>query len=187
MQGMIITGSKDLSEPEKKSPKAIYEVEEILNNPYMNRDEVPLAMDIFKPVLSEDADLPVIVIIHGGGLVLGDRKMSRSYGRALASRGYLVFAVEYRLAPRANACEQLDDVCAGMDLVGRKLVDFNVDFTRVFLTAESAGAYLAIYVAAMKRSKFPRTRSAAGGSAIRCFLNLQRGGGTVLQHRRRTP
>ena len=145
--------SDTIPEPEKKSPKVKYEVEDILNNPYMNRDEVPLAMDIFKPVVAEDKELPVIVYIHGGGLVLGDRRMSRPYGRALASRGYLVFSIEYRLAPRANACEQLDDVCAGMDYIGRRLVDFNVDFTRVFLTAESAGAYLAVYVAAMKNSK----------------------------------
>lgn len=140
-------------EPEIKSPKVKYEVEEILNNAYMNRDEVPLAMDIFKPVTTEDKELPVIVVIHGGGLVMGDRKMARKYARSLASRGYLVFTVEYRLAPRANVCEQLDDVCAGLDLIGRRLVDFNVDFTRMFLTAESAGAYLAIYVAAMKRSE----------------------------------
>lgn len=146
-------GKIETSEPEKKSPKVKYEVEDILNNPYMNRDEVPLAMDIFKPVVPEDTELPVIVNIHGGGLVLGDHKMSRAYGRALASRGYLVFSIEYRLAPRANACEQLDDVCAGMDYVGRRLVDFNVDFWRMFMTAESAGAFLAIYVAAMKRSK----------------------------------
>jgi acetyl esterase/lipase/acyl-coenzyme A synthetase/AMP-(fatty) acid ligase len=140
-------------EPEKQSPKVKYEVEDFLNNPYMNRDEVPLAMDIFKPVVPEDTELPVIVNIHGGGLVLGDHRMSRAYGRALASRGYLVFSIEYRLAPRANACEQLDDVCAGLDYVGSRLVEFNVDFWRMFMTAESAGAFLAVYVAAMKRSK----------------------------------
>ncbi|WP_050008059.1 alpha/beta hydrolase [Butyrivibrio sp. WCE2006] len=130
-----------------------YEVEEILNNPYMNRSEVPLAMDIFKPIVPDGQELPVIVYIHGGGLVLGDRKMSRVFGRVLAGYGYLVFSIEYRLAPRANSAQQLDDVCAGMDLIGRKLVDFDVDFGRVFLAAESAGAYLAIYVAAMKESK----------------------------------
>ncbi len=144
---------REAVQPEKQSPKVKYEVEDILNNPYMNRDEVPLAMDIFKPVVPEDTELPVIVNIHGGGLVVGDHRMSRAYGRALASRGYLVFSIEYRLAPRANACEQLDDVCAGMDYVGRRLVEFNVDFWRIFMTAESAGAFLAIYVAAMKRSK----------------------------------
>ena len=74
------------------------------------------------------------------------------FGRLLAHRGYLVFSVEYRLAPRANVCQQLDDVCAGLDCVGRKLVDFDVDFNRIFMAAESAGAYLALYVTAMKDS-----------------------------------
>ena len=137
----------------RRDPDAVCEVEEILNNPYMNRSEVPLAMDIFRPILPEEQEYPVIVTIHGGGLVVGDRTMSRHFAAALASRGYLVFSIEYRLAPRANMAEQLDDVCAGLDFVGRKLVDFNVDFTRIFLTAESAGAFLAIYTAAMKKSK----------------------------------
>jgi len=128
-------------------------IEEILNIPYMNRDEVPLGMDIFKPTAAEGTELPVIVTIHGGGLALGDRKVSRPFGRLLASKGYLVFSIEYRLAPRANVCMELDDVCAGLDLVGQRLVDYDVDFNRIFIAAESAGAYLAAYVTAMKGSK----------------------------------
>lgn len=153
-QGAMMTfpGIEPANQAEEEK-EGLCEVEEMLNNPYMNRGEVPLAMDIFKPVVPEETELPVIVMIHGGGLVVGDRSNARKFAKTLAKRGYLVFSIEYRLAPRANACEQLDDVCAGMDLVGMRLVDFNVDFTRIFLTAESAGAYLAIYVAAMKRSK----------------------------------
>ena len=130
-------------------------VEESLNNPYINREGIPLAMDIFKPIGPEydGKELPVIVSIHGGGLVTGDRKISQQISRDLASRGYLVFALEYRLAPRATVCEQFDDVCAGMDLVGKKLVNYDVDFSRVFMIADSAGALLAIYTAAMKKSK----------------------------------
>lgn len=153
MQGESIKRTIDMDDGPENDPSAVYEVEENLNNAYMNRSEIPLAMDIFKPITPKDQELPVIVTIHGGGLVVGDRKLSRKYAHLLAARGYLVFSVEYRLAPRANSAEQLDDICAGMDLVGRRLVDFNVDFTRMFLVAESAGAYLAIYVAAMKKSK----------------------------------
>ena len=128
-------------------------IEEQLDNAYVNRKGVPLAMDIFKPKVDPNTELPVIIVIHGGGLVAGDRRISRKFSRTLAEKGYLVFSIEYRLVPRANVCEQLDDVCAGMDLIGKKLVDFNVDFTRIFLVSESAGAYLATYVAAMKNSK----------------------------------
>lgn len=154
VQGQAQAKARDnLREKKAIDSEARYEVEDILNNPYMNRSEVPLAMDIFKPVTPEPEELPVIVVIHGGGLVMGDRTISRRFCRVMAARGYLTFSVEYRLAPRANVAEQLDDVCAGMDLVGRRLVEFDVDFTRMYLMAESAGAFLAIYVAAMKGSK----------------------------------
>jgi len=129
------------------------DVEEKLNNPYINRGETPLAMDIFWPKGSEQKELPVMVTIHGGGLMMGDRRISRPFGRLLAHKGYLVFSLEYRLAPRANVAEALDDVCAGLDEVGRQLVNYNVDFTRMFMAAESAGAYLAFYVSAMHESE----------------------------------
>lgn len=129
------------------------DVEETLNVPYVNRAEIPLAMDIFKPVVPEGTRLPVIVTIHGGGLALGDRSISRPFARLLAHKGYLVFSLEYRLIPQANVCEELDDICAGLDTVGRLLHDYDLDYTRFFLAAESAGAYLAIYVAAMKQSE----------------------------------
>ena len=141
------------TETEDAKPQFPYNVEEILNQTYLNRQEDPLAADIFKPVVEKDKEIPVIVTIHGGGLVEGDRKITRDFNRALAGHGYLVFSVEYRLAPRANCAQQLDDVCAGMDLIGRELVSYNVDFSRIYLIAESAGAYLATYVTAMKYSE----------------------------------
>ncbi len=154
VQGASIERAMDgLDDTPSQIPGALYEVDEYLNRPYMNKAEVPLAMDVFIPKAHGKEELPLIVNIHGGGLVIGDRKMSRAYCRVLASRGYIVFSIEYRLAPRANVSEQLDDVCAGMDAIATHLIQFEVDYDRLFLTAESAGAYLAIYTAAMKYSK----------------------------------
>ncbi len=120
---------------------------------YKNRSEKELKMDIFQPVVDKPTDLPVIINIHGGGLIDGNKNLSVDFCRQLAKRGYLVFSLEYRLIPAVRVYEQFDDVCAGMDCIGSKLVDFDVDFTRIYLVAESAGAYLATYVAAMKKSK----------------------------------
>ena len=133
--------------------KKICEVEEILNIPYMNHCEMALVMDIFKPILPENKETPVIICIHGGGLVVEDRRYFRDYANLLAGRGYLVFSLDYRLAPFFNSAEQLDDICAGMDEVGKQLVNFDVDFSRIFLVADSAGAFLAIYTAAMEKSE----------------------------------
>ena len=153
IQGADIPEDKKPQYDLETIPGAVCEVKEFLNRPYMNKDEIPLAMDVFVPEVEKGKELPVIVHIHGGALVVGDRRPSRAFSHVLASRGYLVFNIEYRNAPRANVSEQLDDVCAGMDAIGRHLIDFEVDFGRIFLTAESAGGYLATYTAAMKHSK----------------------------------
>ena len=120
--------------------------------PYSNRAGKELLMDIFEPIVEQGTELPVIVNIHGGGLIGGSKNLSAGFCRLLAKRGYLVFSLEYRLIPAIRVYEQFDDVCAGMDCIGRKLVEFDVDFTRIYMVAESAGAYLATYVAAMKKS-----------------------------------
>lgn len=121
--------------------------------PYQNRSGKELLMDIFEPITQPGIELPVIVNIHGGGLIGGSKNLSVGFCRQLAKRGYLVFSLEYRLIPAIRVYEQFDDVCAGMDCIGRKLIDFDVDFTRIYMVAESAGAYLATYVAAMKKSE----------------------------------
>ncbi|MCR4755823.1 MAG: alpha/beta hydrolase [Lachnospiraceae bacterium] len=109
-------------------------------------------MDIYEPLIFTGTEMPVIINIHGGGLIFGNKNLSEAFCRQLAKRGYLVCSLEYRLIPDVRVYEQFDDVCAGMDCVGRKLIEFDVDFTRIYMVAESAGAYLVTYVAAMKRS-----------------------------------
>ena len=128
-------------------------IREYLDISYKNRSGKELQMDIFEPIVAPGTELPVIINIHGGALIMGNKDFSVGFCRQLAHRGYLVFSLEYRLIPDVRVYEQFDDVCAGMDCVGRKLVDFDVDLTRIYLVAESAGAYLATYVATMKKSK----------------------------------
>lgn len=128
-------------------------IREYRDIPYTNRSGKKLLMDIFEPTVPPGTELPVIVNIHGGALIMGNKDFSVGFCRQLAHRGYLVCSLEYRLIPDVRVYEQFDDICAGMDCVGRKLVEFDVDFTRIYLAAESAGAYLATYAAAMKQSK----------------------------------
>ena len=140
----------NMGEVEEVSSEGLKEHRDV---PYVNRSGKELLMDIFEPDLPKGTELPVIVNIHGGGLIGGSKNLSVGFCRRLAKKGYLVFSLEYRLIPDVRVYEQFDDVCAGMDCIGRKLVDFDVDFTRIYMVAESAGAYLATYVAAMKRSE----------------------------------
>lgn len=156
----------NLNEMKEISSEGLTEYRDII---YKNRSGRALLMDIFEPIVAEGTDLPVIINIHGGGLIDGNKNLSAGFCRQLAKRGYLVFSLEYRLIPDVRVYEQFDDVCAGMDCVGRKLVDFDVDFTRIYLVAESAGAYLTTYVAAMKKSK--ALQEAIGYEPTRMIFN----------------
>ncbi len=140
----------DLSKTKEIPSEGLVEYQDIA---YQNRSGKELLMDIFQPEVPAGTELPVIINIHGGGLIDGNKNLSVGFCRQLAKRGYLVCSLEYRLIPNVRVYEQFDDVCAGMDCVGRKLVEFDVDFTRIYMVAESAGAYLATYVTAMKNSK----------------------------------
>lgn len=139
---------------EPPSDDPIEGVREHRNIEYSNRTGKKLTMDIFEPsFLPKGEEMPVAINIHGGGLIGGSKESSRRFCRKLARKGYLVCSLEYRIVPNVRVYEQFDDVCAGMDCVGRKLVDFDVDITRIYMVAESAGAYLALYAAAMTKSE----------------------------------
>ena len=43
--------------------------------------------------ISENDKLPVIIDIHGGGWMYGDKGLNENYCRALADRGYVVFLI----------------------------------------------------------------------------------------------
>ena len=49
--------------------------------PYKNRDNKELLMDIFEPEVPEGTELPVIVNIHGGGLIDGSKNYSTGFIR----------------------------------------------------------------------------------------------------------
>ena len=127
-------------------------VREHCDVPYSNRSGKQLQMDIYEP-LDGNLEKPVIIYIHGGGLVIGDKIMSKGFCIELARRGFLVFALNYQLAPIVSVYEQFDDVSAGMDFVGSSIVNFDVNPFRIYLVADSAGAYLSIYTAALAKSR----------------------------------
>lgn len=58
--------------------------------------------------------LPVAMYVHGGGMTAGDKAdLDPVFLHALASAGYAVASVDYRLAPQSRFPVQIEDVtCA---------------------------------------------------------------------------
>ena len=128
------------------------DIEEEFNVSYTGRDGNPLKADIYRPKDHAAVKLPVIVLIHGGGLFAGRPISERAACELLAERGYLVYAPAYRMMDEADFTGEVDDICAAFDFAAETLEEHGGDPGRVFLIAESAGALLGVYAAAMAGS-----------------------------------
>ena len=141
------------AEPEKESPLAKYMTESVLDELCETTDGQSFYMEIFKPVFSGAGKLPVIIDIHGGGFVREDRRFRRQYLTAMASRGFLAFGFDYILSDDTSIRREIKNICSVLEVVCKRMKDFNTDPERIFMTGDSAGAYLALYIAAMQKSE----------------------------------
>ena len=66
-------------------------------------------LDLYRPKNKEGEKLPVIVSIHGGGWVYGDKERYQYYCMSLAERGFAVVNFTYRLAPEFKYPAPLED------------------------------------------------------------------------------
>lgn len=59
-----------------------------------------LKLDLYSPVGTGQVELPLVVVVHGGGFVGGSKTQGNvvAWSRAFAGRGYLVASIDYRLA-----------------------------------------------------------------------------------------
>lgn len=110
-------------------------------------------MDIFRPKGREQEILPVIVNIHGGGLVLGNKEYNRFYCAKLSEQGFLVYSLEYRLVPDCTIFDQLSDLSLAMEAIRERLSRDQGDAEHVYAVADSGGACLLTYFAAMQNNR----------------------------------
>jgi acetyl esterase len=91
---------------------------------------------------------PVVIYFHGGGWISGTKVDRRRICREIAHNGYLVFNVDYRLAPKYRYPVQMVDMARAVRWVSGNASRYGGDASRIFLMGESAGAYLACWYAA---------------------------------------
>ncbi len=87
---------------------------------------------------------PVVIQIHGGGWIRGDRPSgSGSFGPFFAA-GMSVVAVQYRNAIDAPAPAAIQDVLCAMSWVKKNAAKYNFDPNKVVTWGGSAGGHLAL-------------------------------------------
>lgn len=90
---------------------------------------------------------PIVFYVHGGGFRILSKDTHWIMGLGFARRGFIVFNVSYRLAPKHRYPAAIEDVCRAFTWVVQNAERFGGDPTRVVLAGESAGANLAASLA----------------------------------------
>jgi acetyl esterase len=91
---------------------------------------------------------PVLVYLHGGGWVCGSPKTHQKLGYRFAEAGYLVFNVDYRLAPEHPFPTPFEDCLAAVRWAHREAKRYGGDPARLAIGGDSAGGNLSAAVAA---------------------------------------
>ena len=116
-------------------------VETVENLSYGSCDKWHL-LDLYRPK-DKEGKLPVLLNIHGGAWVYGDKKVYAPYCMYLAAQGFAVVNASYRLAPKHTFPAPLEDVGSIMEWVVTNANQYHLDPSNLFLVGDSAGAHLA--------------------------------------------
>jgi acetyl esterase/lipase len=99
--------------------------------------------DVYVPRGARNA--PVILMVHGGGWRIGDKRSRGVVGnkvRRWSREGIVVISVNYRLLPGTDPVEQARDVARALAAAQARLPEWGGDPAKVVLMGHSSGAHL---------------------------------------------
>lgn len=111
----------------------------------------PEIVDIYVP--ATPGPHPLILYIHGGGWIGGHTRHSGALAdfpkvlASLASEGFVVASLEYRLSGEARFPAQLQDSNAALRFLRQNAAQYGIDPTKVGVWGGSAGGHLAALTA----------------------------------------
>lgn len=126
-------------------------VSEICDIPYIDDGNKYHLLDLYYPE-GTTGKLPVIIDVHGGGWVYGDKELNKYFCMNMAKRGFAVFNMSYRLYNDVTVNEQLQDVGFALRWISENMKDYPCDTDNIMLVGDSAGGQLAAYSAVLMSS-----------------------------------
>ena len=120
------------------TPKTVFRYDNI----QYGSDEKYQTLDVYKPINRKKGNLPVIVNIHGGAWVYGDKDLYQYYAMSLCEKGFAVVNMSYRLAPEVSFKDQISDINDVFTWICQNKNKYGLDTENVFAVGDSAGAHL---------------------------------------------
>lgn len=120
-------------------------VEVFRDVPYRVGGAVPHRLDVYRPP-AEARNGRCALYIHGGGFRILSKETHFAMALRLAMSGYVVFLINYRLAPQHPFPAALDDVSVAYRWVVDNASRYGADASKLVVAGESAGANLTLGV-----------------------------------------
>ena len=133
-----------------------------------------LPLDIYQPAKG-DAPHPGVVLIHGGAGSFGKRTELSDHAAALASAGYVVFNIDYRLLRPDGSNQwpaQLDDAQLAVRWVRANASRYNADPERICAFGHSFGGQLAALLGMRDTPEGRDLPLAAYSSRVACVIDI---------------
>ncbi len=136
-----------------------------------------LKLDMHYPDLTNGEIRPLVIVIHGGGFYTGDKSENREFSKQLASHGFIVANINYRLCeklcckvsalppPVGGICEicfletkraryiaTVDALTAAEYLIANAS-QYHIDTENIFFAGNSAGAVISLSAAYMTQDE----------------------------------
>ena len=121
-------------------------------------------LDAYLPPDSDQRDKrPVVVVIHGGGFISGDKQLDSivKYAQELTIRGYAVVSIDYRLTGESWTWESQkamfdaqEDLRAAIRFVRKNAADYKLDTDKIIASGDSAGALTSLFLAYAKEAQY---------------------------------
>ncbi|MBE6752395.1 MAG: alpha/beta hydrolase [Ruminococcaceae bacterium] len=105
----------------------------------------------FKDEINKDATKkPIVLYIHGGGFIKGDKKHRVTVSEYYANEDCFVFSINYRLPPEVDIFGQIDDCISALNFIKTLAESYNIDLENIFITGDSSGSCQTTFLAAIK-------------------------------------
>ena len=123
------------------SKQQTYEVD-VQDVEYLRHSETPLLARLFRPRGS--GPFPVMVELHGGAWVRGDRLNGNAANEALARNGVIVAALDFRVPPVASYPASFADIHYGIRWCKTQAEAWNGNPAKIGAMGTSSGAHQAM-------------------------------------------
>ncbi len=123
-----------------QAPMPIEIIRDLPYNPEPATASPRHVLDLYRP--AHLTHYPILLYVHGGAWVSGDKSNAAAIGQTLAANGIGVAAVNYRLSPDVTHPAHLQDIALAFDWVAEHIADYGGDASRIFVGGHSAGGHL---------------------------------------------